>query len=156
MNENLGGQFNCKDCGQPVFDESGYTPHDHSNEPDTDKGFTITLSPESLQWYKDLHSAFALQAEGDSAERHREVDLSNRADLLDHLNSDNGHIMGGFGQYRASYNDDLGEKNIPGVRDSENDDFELTDAELRAIHSALHVHYADQPYENYGNMHRHL
>ena len=128
--ETFGAQFNCPECGSPQYDASGYTPHDH---------MSFKLGPVDIDHIKALAQAGRMSADADEIERTRRVDLGNRADLVDHLASDKGHLVGPHAEWRNSY-PELG-PHIPGVRDSHGEDFKLTDAELRTIHMKLHEHW---------------
>jgi hypothetical protein len=65
----------CQDCG----------------ESKSDGHFHITLSPQDVAVYKQMHDHFARQREMQDIERTRTVNLNYTNDLLDHLKSTNGH-----------------------------------------------------------------
>lgn len=154
MEQNLGNQFNCPTCGGPQYSSQGFTPHAHSGS------HTLDLDSSDRNEMRQISDASQWHAKGAEIERTRTVDLSNKADLLDHLSSDNGHIIG-MPSWRASYldagpNREVG-KQVPGVRDYRGEDFELTLPELQAMHSHLHRVYGDEePHVTEGNEHRHL
>lgn len=121
--------------------ENGHTPKCvDCGKPNTDSHQHISFSPEETDRMKAWINAVQLGHMGAEIERTRTVDLNNKADLLDHLNSNNGHIMEGFGQWRNSH----GEDHIPGVRPAGDEDFELTHKELMAIHDHEHAKYGDE------------
>ena len=144
----LGNQFNCPDCGTPFYNENGYEPHSH--------GEAIPIDPRGTL---DMANMFRTRADLDNVERTRKVDLSNKTDLLNHLSSSNGHMMGPYAGWRATYvgegpKEELGET-VPGVRNYRGDDFELTHAELKTLHDHLHRVWGE-PHLTQGDEHYHV
>lgn len=138
----LGNQFNCQECGQPLYTAEGYSPHEHWNLDKEDADFLVGLAK-----YRRL------EADTDEIERTRKVNLADPADLKDHLASDNGHMVGKYANWRNSY-PELPE-NIPGVRSGQDEDFEMNHREMRIIHEKLHEHY-DEPHLTNGDEHYHV
>jgi hypothetical protein len=112
----------------------------------------IHLDEESVNAYQQIHAAAKMAAMGSEIERTRSVSIHNHADLLDHLQSDNGHIMGKYAQYRNTHED----THIPGVRPIDNDfDHELSHKELIALHHHDHNKYPDDPHTTVDGEHFH-
>ena len=123
-------------CDEPGCNE----PNDH-----------IHLSREDIDTYKAIHEAAQLHHAGAEIERTRTVNIHDHADLLDHLKSDNGHIMGAYANYRNSH-----EGHIPGVRPIDPDfDHELTHRELIALHHHDHNQYPDMDHTTLNGEHFH-
>lgn len=141
-NPNQGAQFSCQDCGKSFFTTSGYEPHSHGEPIEIDYRELEDISNQAK-----THHALS------EVERTRKVDLSNHADLLDHLSSMNGHAVGKYAKWRNAY-DELPD-HIDGVRSSYGDDFELTHPELRIMHEKLHEHWGQEHLTN-GDEHYHL
>jgi hypothetical protein len=121
----------CPDCGKP---------NDH-----------IHLDEHSVNAYKQIHEAAKMAAMGSEIERTRSVSLHSHADLLDHLKSDNGHIMGAYANYRNSH-----DEHIPGVRPIDpNWDHELSHRELIALHQHDHNKYPEDPHTTIDGEHFH-
>jgi hypothetical protein len=115
-----------------------------------DKDF-IHLSEDDVNAYKAMHAAAKMQHAGAEIERTRGVSLHDHADLLDHLKSDNGHIMGAYANYRNSHDD-----HIPGVRPVDNNfDHELSHRELIALHHHDHSKYPDMEHTTLDGNHFH-
>ena len=111
----------------------------------------IHLSREDVETYKAIHEAAQLHHAGAEIERTRSVSLHDHADLLDHLKSDNGHIMGPYAGYRNTH-----EGHIPGVRPVDpNWDHELTHRELIALHQHDHNQYDDMEHTTVDGEHFH-
>jgi len=127
---------NCKD---PKCESAG-TNHFH-----------IEFSPEEVERMKAFVQARDLQHMGAEVERTRTVDIHDHADLLDHLKSDNGHMMGRHAEWRNSHEDD----HIPGVRPKGGDDREMTHQELIALHHHDHNKYTDEPHTTLDGEHFH-
>ena len=109
------------------------------------------LSQEDIDAYEAISRASKLQAAGAEIERTRTVSLHDHADLLDHLKSDNGHIMGPHAEYRNSH-----DNHIPGVRPIDPDwDHELTHRELIALHQHDHNKYPDDKHTTIDGEHFH-
>jgi hypothetical protein len=118
---------------------------------DNDKGFEIHLSEDDVNAYKAIHQAAQMAHAGSEIERTRTVQVHDHADLLDHLQSDNGHIMGKYAQYRNTH-----EGHIPGVRPQDpNWDHELTHRELIALHQHDHNQYSDMDHTTLNGEHFH-
>ena len=147
MNDNQGQQFTCEECGKPKYAAEG-SSHFH-----------IPISQEDRDFYKGLREHFDMLHQMDSVERTREVNLNDKADLLDHLKSNNGHMMGEYAGYRGTYYQrpyhDIPDR-IPGVRDYDGEDHELSHEELKAVHTQLHNLYPDEAHVTEGSYHRHL
>jgi hypothetical protein len=112
----------------------------------------IHLSQDDIREYQAIHNAGKLHAAGAEIERTRAVNIHDHADLLDHLNSDNGHVMGNYAQYRNTHQ----EQHIPGVRPIDPDyDHELTHRELIALHHHDHNQYDDMPHTTLNGEHFH-
>lgn len=130
-----GSQFNCPECGTPQYSEKGYEPHDHSS-------FTIDLDPSDIEFYKKVNEMGRLQGQMNHIDATREVDLTNREDLLDHLSSDNGHGMGPYAGWCHTYD---------GLRTNSNCnqemDHEMDLTQLQSVHQELHGK-EDYPHEN--------
>lgn len=124
-------------CDEPGCNE----PQDHFH-----------LSREDVDTYKAIHEAAQLQHAGAEIERTRAVNIHDHKDLLDHLQSDNGHIMGKYAQYRNTHD----HEHIPGVRPKDPDyDHELTHRELIALHHHDHNQYTDEPHTTLDGEHFH-
>ena len=111
----------------------------------------IELSREDIEAYKGMQAASKLQAAGAEIERTRTVDIHNHADLLDHLSSNNGHMMGRFANWRNTHED----KHIPNVRPSQGDDRELSHQELIALHHHDHNKYPEDLHTTVNGEHFH-
>ena len=117
-----------------------------------DQSEHIHLSDEDVKAYKSYHEAGKMQAMGDEIERKRTVHTHDHADLLDHMQSDNGHLMGRYAQYRNTHES----KHIPGVRPIDPDfDHELTHKELIALHHHDHNQYSDMEHTTVNGEHFH-
>ena len=114
-------------CDEPGCNE----PQDHFH-----------LSREDVDTYKAIHEAAQLQHSGAEIERTRAVNIHDHADLLDHLKSNNGHIMGRHAQWRNTHEDD----HIPGVRPKDWEDRQMSHQELIALHHHDHSKYTDEPH----------
>jgi hypothetical protein len=112
----------------------------------------IHLDEDSVKAYQKMSEAGKLAAMGSEIERTRSVRTHDHQDLLDHLQSNNGHILGRFAQYRNTHEDE----NIPGVRPIDpNYDHELTHRELIALHNHDHNKYADEQHTTIDGEHFH-
>jgi hypothetical protein len=122
-----------------------------ANTPNEDGSFEIHLDEDSVNAYKQIHAAAQMQHAGAEIERTRTVSIHDHKDLLDHLQSDNGHMMGKFAQYRNSH-----EEHIPGVRPIDNNfDHELSHKDLIALHHHDHGKYTDDPHTTLDGEHFH-
>lgn len=131
--------------------EQGHTPKcEDCGKPNADGHFHVQFSEDNIAAMRAYHEAAKLSAAGAEIERTRTVDLSDRNDLVDHLSSDNAHMMGKWSTWRNSHDED-----IPGVRPQSDEDFELTDEELRAVHEHEHAKYDDEPFTTLGSSHFH-
>jgi hypothetical protein len=126
---------NCKDPGC----SSAGTNHYH-----------LEFSPEETERMKAFVQARDLQHMGAEVERTRTVNIHDHADLLDHLKSDNGHIMGRHAEWRNTHEDD----HIPGVRPKDWDDRQMSHQELIALHHHDHSKY-DEPHTTLNGEHFH-
>jgi hypothetical protein len=123
----------CSECGKP---------DDH-----------IHLSEHDVNTYKAIGEAARLSAMGSEIERTRAVKTHDHQDLLDHLQSDNGHLMGRYAQYRNTHQED---EHIPGVRPIDPDyDHELTHRELIALHHHDHNKYPEDKHTTIDGEHFH-
>ena len=112
----------------------------------------IHLSDDDVKAYESYHAAGKMHAEGAEIERTRAVHTHDHADLLDHLQSDNGHIMGKYAKYRNTHEDE----HIPGVRPIDpNYDHELSHQELIALHHHDHNQYQDMEHTTVNGEHFH-
>ena len=112
----------------------------------------IHLSAQDIDMYKAIHNAAQMQHAGDEIERTRHVNLHDYNDLLDHLKSDNGHIMGAYANYRNTHDDE----HIPNVRPIDPDfDHKLSPQELIALHHHDHNKYPDQTHTTLDGEHFH-
>ena len=112
----------------------------------------IHLSEDDVAAYKQMYQAGQMAAEGARIERTRTVHIHDQQDLLDHLKSDNGHIMGPYAGYRNTHEDE----HIPGVRPIDDDfDHELSHRELIALHHHDHNKYPDQTHTTLDGEHFH-
>jgi len=119
--------------------------------PNEDGSFEIHLDEDSVNAYKQIHAAAQMQHAGAEIERTRAVSIHDHKDLLDHLQSDNGHMMGKFAQYRNSH-----DEHIPGVRPIDNNfDHELSHKDLIALHHHDHGKYTDDPHTTLDGEHFH-
>jgi hypothetical protein len=99
-----------------------------------------------------MNEAAQMHHSGTEIERTRAVHTHDHADLLDHLQSDNGHIMGRFAQYRNTH----GDEHIPGVRPIDPGfDHELSHRELIALHQHDHNKYPEEGHTNVDGEHFH-
>lgn len=115
-------------------------------------GSHIHLSEGDVAAYQAVSSAAQLAAAGAEVERTRSVHTHDRRDLLDHLQSDNGHMMGRFAGYRNTHLDE----HIPGVRPIDRDyDHELSHRELIALHHHDHNQYSDMGHTTVDGEHFH-
>ena len=122
-----------------------------ANTPNEDGSFEIHLDEDSVNAYKQIHAAAQMQHAGAEIERTRAVSIHDHKDLLDHLQSDNGHMMGKFAQYRNSH-----DEHIPGVRPIDNNwDHELSHKDLIALHHHDHNKYPDDPHTTLDGEHFH-
>jgi hypothetical protein len=122
-----------------------------ANTPNEDGSFEIHLDEDSVNAYKQIHAAAQMQHAGAEIERTRTVSIHDHKDLLDHLQSDNGHMMGKFAQYRNSH-----DEHIPGVRPIDNNfDHELSHKDLIALHHHDHGKYTDDPHTTLDGEHFH-
>jgi hypothetical protein len=122
-----------------------------ANTPNEDGSFEIHLDEDSVNAYKQIHAAAQMQHAGAEIERTRAVSIHDHKDLLDHLQSDNGHMMGKFAQYRNSH-----DEHIPGVRPIDNNwDHELSHKDLIALHHHDHGKYTDDPHTTLDGEHFH-
>jgi hypothetical protein len=122
-----------------------------ANTPNEDGSFEIHLDEDSVNAYKQIHAAAQMQHAGAEIERTRAVSIHDHKDLLDHLQSDNGHMMGKFAQYRNSH-----DEHIPGVRPVDNNfDHELSHKDLIALHHHDHGKYTDDPHTTLDGEHFH-
>ena len=108
------------------------------------------LSDEDVQAYKAMAEAGRLSAEGARIERTRTVNIHDYQDLLDHLQSNNGHVMGPYANWRNSH-----DEHIPNVRPMEDDDRELSHQELIALHHHDHNNYPDMIHTTLDGEHFH-
>ena len=134
-----------EECKDPKCPSAG-TNHGH-----------IQLSEHDINMYKAIREASQLQAAGAEIERTRTVSIHNYNDLLDHMKSDNGHMIQ-FAEWRSGH-DDYGD-HIPGVKpknpDAEGDEDKLTHRELIAAHEEEHRKYAeDYPHTTLDGEHFH-
>ena len=113
--------------------------------------FHIEFHPEEVERMKAFVQARDLQHMGAEVERTRTVNIHDHADLLDHLKSDNGHIMGRHAEWRNTHEDD----HIPGVRPKDWEDREMTHQELIALHHHDHSKYDDEPHTTLNGEHFH-
>ena len=112
----------------------------------------IELRPEDIEAYKRMHEAGKMAAAGAEIERTRTVKTHDHQDLLDHLQSNNGHIMGKYAKYRNTHEDE----HIPGVRPIDPDyDHELSHRELIALHNHDHNKYDDEQHTTLDGEHFH-
>ena len=112
----------------------------------------IHLSHEDVEHIKAIHEAAQLQHAGSEIERTRAVHTHNHQDLLDHLKSDNGHLMGKYANYRNTHEDE----HIPGVRPIDNNyDHELSHRELIALHHHDHNKWPDVEHTTLDGEHFH-
>jgi hypothetical protein len=112
----------------------------------------IHLSEQDVNAYKQMHEAAQISHAGTEIERTRAVQTHEHADLLDHLQSNNGHIMGRYAQYRNTHDDE----HIPGVRPIDpNYDHELTHRELIALHQHDHNKYPEEGHTTMDGEHFH-
>ena len=122
-----------------------------ANTPNEDGSFEIHLDEDSVNAYKQIHAAAQMQHAGAEIERTRAVSIHDHKDLLDHLQSDNGHMMGKFAHYRNSH-----DEHIPGVRPIDNNwDHELSHKDLIALHHHDHNKYPDDPHTTLDGEHFH-
>jgi hypothetical protein len=122
-----------------------------ANTPNEDGSFEIHLDEDSVNAYKQIHAAAQMQHAGAEIERTRAVSIHDHKDLLDHMQSDNGHMMGKFAQYRNSH-----DEHIPGVRPIDNNfDHELSHKDLIALHHHDHGKYTDDPHTTLDGEHFH-
>lgn len=113
--------------------------------------FHLDLGQENVEHMRAIHEASQMMSAGAEIERTRAVNIHDHADLLDHLQSDNGHVMGKYAQYRNSH-----DHHIPGVRPIDNNfDHELTHRELIALHHHDHAQYDDLPHTTVDGEHFH-
>lgn len=126
-------------CKDPSCKSAG-TEHGH-----------IELSSHDIEMYKAIHDAGKLQSVGAEIERTRTVNIHDHADLLDHLKSNNGHLMGRHAQWRNTHEDE----HIPGVRPKDWDDREMSHQELIALHHHDHGKYDDEPHTTLNGEHFH-
>jgi hypothetical protein len=110
----------------------------------------IHLSEEDVNAYKNIHAAAQMAHAGSEIERTRSVSLHDHKDLLDHLQSDNGHMMGRYAQYRNTH-----DEHIPGVRPQDHYDHEMTHRELIALHQHDHNKYPEDPHTTVDGEHFH-
>jgi hypothetical protein len=122
----------CPDCNQP--------------------GDHIHLDPHDIHMYEAMHNAGKMHAAGAEIERTRAVNIHDHADLLDHLRSDNGHMMGKYANYRNTHQED---EHIPNVRPMEHEDRELTHQELIALHHHDHNKYPEEGHTTLNGEHFH-
>lgn len=127
---------NCKDPGC----KSAGTEHFH-----------LQFHPEEVERMKAWHNAVQLQHMGSEVERTRAVNIHDHADLLDHLKSDNGHIMGRHAEWRNTHDSD----HIPGVRPKDWEDRQMTHQELIALHHHDHAQYTDMDHTTLNGEHFH-
>jgi hypothetical protein len=113
--------------------------------------FHVELPEHEVNMYKAMHEAGRLQGMGSEIERTRTVQTHNHADLLDHLRSDNGHVMGKYAEFRNTHEDE----HIPGVRPKEHYDNELSHRELIALHQHDHNKYTDMDHTSIDGEHFH-
>jgi hypothetical protein len=112
----------------------------------------IHLSDEDVKAYQQMHEAGRLAAVGSEVERTRAVHTHDHQDLLDHLKSNNGHLMGAYAGYRNTHED----THIPGVRPIDpNWDHELSHRELIALHHHDHNQYPDMKHTTLDGEHFH-
>ena len=112
----------------------------------------IHLSDEDVNAYKQIHAAAQLSHAGAEIERTRTVKIHDHQDLLDHLKSNNGHILGKYANYRNTHEDE----HIPGVRPiDDNYDHELTHRELIALHHHEHNKYPEDAHTTLDGEHFH-
>ena len=122
-----------------------------ANTPNEDGSFEIHIDEHSRNVYKAIHEAAQLHHAGAEIERTRAVNIHDHKDLLDHLQSDNGHMMGKYAGYRNSH-----DEHIPGVRPIDNDwDHELTHRDLIALHHHDHNKYPEDPHTTLDGEHFH-
>lgn len=143
-NPNQGSQFSCQNCGESFYTNKGYEPHSHGE-------------PVEVDWrqVENISNQGKTAADLGEIERTRKVDLSNHADLLDHMTSEHGHYMGKYADWRATYKNEVPD-NLQGVRPYRSDDFKLTHPELRVLHEKLHENYPDEQHLTVGDEHYHL
>lgn len=111
----------------------------------------IHLGEEDVKAYQQMAEAGKMAAAGAEIERTRTVKTHDHQDLLDHLRSNNGHMMGKYANYRNTHEDE----NIPGVRPSDHYDHELSHRELIALHNHDHNKYADEQHTTLDGEHFH-
>jgi transcription elongation factor Elf1 len=144
----LGGQFNCPDCGTPQYSENGFEPHDHKNacptcgESTADGHWHIELEPTDIDFYRKVNEMGNLQHQLDNIDATRTVDLTNKQDLIDHLASDNGHGFGRYAGWCRTYEGLNTNKNC-----NKELDHEMTLTQLQSVHQELHDQ-EDIPHEN--------
>lgn len=125
-------------CKDPSCKSAG-TAHAH-----------IDIGREGMEYLRDVHNAARLSQSVDAIESTRLVSLHDHDDLLDHLKSDNGHIMGAYAHWRNSH-----DEHIPGVRPQSDTDRELTHQELIALHHHDHAKYPEDPHFTVDGEHWH-
>lgn len=127
----------CKECGKPV-------------------GTHIHLDENSVNTFKEIHAAAQMQHAGAEIERTRTVRTHDYNDLLDHMKSNNGHMID-YAEYRSGHEgyDD----HIPGVRpkseEYDNESDRMTHRELIAAHEHEHRKYDDMPHTTLDGEHFH-
>ena len=126
-------------CKDPNCSSAG-TRHEH-----------IEFSPEEVENMKNFVRARDLHHMGAEIERTRAVNIHDHADLLDHLKSDNSHMLGPHAEWRNTHEDD----HIPGVRPKGWDDRRMTHQELIALHHHEHNTYSDMEHTTIDGEHFH-
>lgn len=122
-----------------------------ANTPNEDGSFEIHLDEHTVNAYKQIHAAAQMAHAGAEIERTRSVNIHDHKDLLDHLQSDNGHMMGKYAGYRNSH-----DEHIPGVRPQDpNWDHELSHRDLIALHHHDHNKYPEDPHTTLDGEHFH-
>jgi hypothetical protein len=115
-------------------------------------GDHIHLDPSDIRAYEAMHNAGKMQAAGAEIERTRAVNVHDHADLLDHLQSNNGHMMGKYANYRNTHQED---EHIPNVRPIKHEDREMTHQELIALHHHDHNKYPEDGHTDLNGEHFH-
>lgn len=165
--ENFGPQFTCEHCGQPLNDHPADEFGKHgaiSIFEEVAAKFNTQVEPVKIDGefkYPDGHGPSLhpdLIASMGNVEANRKVDLSNRKDLVNHLESPHGHNLiddVGYGslEYRDAY-DHYPEK-IPGV-DFTSGPEKLSLKELQALHMWFHDGPDGVKHLTKGNEHYHV
>jgi hypothetical protein len=142
--ENIGQQFTCRQCGEPI-----------NNHPSDGKHGANMMFEEFKAKVGDGDTPSDLISAVNNAARTQRVNLGNRKELINHLESVHGHgLIDDVGAGSVEYRDAYDHMDVPGI-DWNSSKEKLTTPELQTLHDHLHK-IGGIPHLTNGNEHYHL